>query len=42
MVGSDLKVSLTLLVSGDDMFSDVVRDFSNMASNNPEKLKRGK
>ncbi|XP_069105638.1 arf-GAP with coiled-coil, ANK repeat and PH domain-containing protein 2-like [Argopecten irradians] len=25
---------------GDDTFQDVFRDFSNMASNNPEKLKR--
>lgn len=27
-------------ILGDDTFQDVFRDFTNMASNNPEKLKR--
>ena len=26
--------------TGDDTFNDVFRDFTNMATNNPEKLKR--
>ena len=28
------------LISGDDTFNDVFRDFSNMASREPDRLKR--
>lgn len=38
----DMKKEDEFVNPGDDMFSDVVRDFSNIASNNPEKFKRGK
>ena len=36
-----VRVTIYLYVlSGDETVSDVFRDFSNMASHNPEKLKR--
>ena len=33
-------IFLWFYFSGDETFNDVFRDFTNMASNNPEKLKR--
>lgn len=34
------SLSLSLLTPGDEIYHDIFRDFSHMASNNPEKLKR--
>lgn len=40
-INSTLSVSLSLALSpGDETYHDIFRDFSQMASNNPEKLKR--
>lgn len=35
-----LKVSLFYFHAGDETYQDIFRDFSQMASNNPEKLNR--
>lgn len=35
-----LKVSLFYFRAGDETYQDIFRDFSQMASNNPEKLNR--
>jgi len=43
VLDSALHLNLNLaLFPGDETFNDVFRDFTNMASNNPEKLKRNK
>ncbi|XP_070207244.1 arf-GAP with coiled-coil, ANK repeat and PH domain-containing protein 2-like isoform X2 [Littorina saxatilis] len=39
-LNDEMKESEGFYNPGDDTFTDVFRDFSNMASNNPEKLKR--